>query len=1734
MPRTKLIDFPLRSTDGSERVLVANNTDTFCGTLSTLELSHNAITSLQGNTARSFEERLGEVINVKDHGAKGDGYTSDTQAIQSALDAAYNKTVVFPSGVYNVASSLRLPPSVRIVGYNAVIKQTTRNKHIFISSFTNLNPAKNIVFEGLTLQGYGVADTALTTLQYVNTNTSRAYGIWFQSVQDVTIFNCTFLDFKNAGIFIDTCKNISITNNTFKGTRPDPSASDNDINECGSAMYFLYGVTGSAGGCIITNNRISDVNYGIKMDGNYPDTIIGDNTFLNIGAKGIYVCPSDNLTIYNNLINALNKGIEVNYNIQSDITPPQNIRIIQNNIRGASVCGIHVLVSDTAFTTHYLNYVKIFDNTLNDITDYGNAIKTNSCRNVDISNNSIKDVEGIGINCEHVTGRISGNMLSRVNGEMCNVRPIPYGQCTIHSNTYVDGGNTATGGYINALRAYVGTVWQRDQVYPVDSFVVLNNRVYRSLNGGRSSMSGTGPTGLTTYDDNGIVWLYCKNLVNLDGGEVHVTQNVITASPLGTPNYCLYAETALRLDWRDNNFPVLQITSDSDTNNKALKALILSTIINERDNTYGGQASGDYASLAYSQFALGVPSRNLIGTQPPTEREWQVSDKVWNVDPVAESYLGWVCVESGTPGVWEPFGYLGARGSAANLSAPDPGQNATDEQVVLGADTRLTDTRIPKNHASTHALTGTDPITPESIGAFASVNNLSEVTNTEIARRNLGIGSLSQYDLPEHPGSGNLLTYNVDANAFVWTPSITELSIGAANGIAGLDENAKVPLYQLPEFIIEAANYTSLPPLGEFEKLYIARDTSLAYVWNGSSYVTVIRASNTLPPDNGDLTSPYANIGTLIEYARADHRHAKPTLSAIAVEGVEYLTPTGSAEQLTNFPILNQNTTGTASNVTDIVTPSHGGTGVSSITGLIKGNGSNTMTTAQPGVDYLTPTGNASQLTNFPILNQSTTGTASNITGVVSISNGGTGASNTSTALINLGAIASNKIGAANGVASLGADGKVPSDQLPSYVDDIVERATFALLPTVGETGKLYVTLDNDLTYRWTGSLYKQLNSNLNGDVQGISSSSIVTKIQGRPVTTQAPQNLNSLLWLDSANAWVPSPLPLTTKNNVEQAIQLNDGSLVLGVNSLRNITWVTGPLPTNFSVTYTRTTNTITISGDRINTSYGPGSIFSLTNASQTDMNSMFTVVTVRPGVITVVNPTPNSLLPGTATFRATIPSVSIGHRALINFPSNGGYGNIAIGYYSALQTSSTNAICIGSRTSSQTRGVAIGYSATTETGVSIGAYATSSSSSVVIGPGARGLGDYSSCYGLDSYAESGGIAIGNAARADAGSVAIASTSYIGYGDYAPYEQSRYIRNPLSARTYSISIGTGSSSEAYSVAIGLFGYSNTNSIAVGSKAAATTRNSIAIGTNASTRGLWNIAPIYRQAVSAIYYTSAPFTLVSINLDDVTGYYYGMKVITPNGAEKSIVGVNYEEKYIQVDGDTTLPYTASTGDILTFKHPTIQAVNCLVLSTTNIIKLESTQGITLGMECISTNYDNFQKSHVVAIYDRFYIAVSNTPIINASNVTLRFSLNTYRNTSLCRVTTTSLTVSGVDLSNVRTGDIVVGACFEGYNQNGIADAVVTSISQNNIKVSKYPTFSGTETLTFLPAGGIAIGMDAVTTGNSLAIGSATCPLDTRTTIGPSGPAAALPSRPKMYIDVTINGVDMVIPAYNRA
>jgi len=87
--------------------------------------------------------------------------------------------------------------------------------------------------------------------------------------------------------------------------------------------------------------------------------------------------------------------------------------------------------------------------------------------------------------------------------------------------------------------------------------------------------------------------------------------------------------------------------------------------------------------------------------------------------------------------------------------------------------------------------------------------------------------------------------------------------------------------------------------------------------------------------------------------------------------------------------------------------------------------------------------------------------------------------------------------------------GKVPAGQLPSYVDDVLEFANLAAFPATGESGKLYVTLDTNFTYRWATSVYVRVDS---VDLTGYATtSSVNTGLAGKQATLQSGTNIKTI-----------------------------------------------------------------------------------------------------------------------------------------------------------------------------------------------------------------------------------------------------------------------------------------------------------------------------------------------------------------------------------------------------------------------------------------------------------------------------------------------------------------------------------------------------------------------------------------------------------------------------------------------
>lgn len=202
---------------------------------------------------------------------------------------------------------------------------------------------------------------------------------------------------------------------------------------------------------------------------------------------------------------------------------------------------------------------------------------------------------------------------------------------------------------------------------------------------------------------------------------------------------------------------------------------------------------------------------------------------------------------------------------------------------------------------------------------------------------------------------------------------------GAANGYASLDGTGKVPSSQLPAFVddvLEYANLASFPGTGTSGIIYVAADTSKAYRWSGSTYVEIsgspgstdavtegttnlyftqararssISASGSLSYNSSTGVMSFTDAVTSVAGKTGAVTLVKGDVGLGNVENTALSTWAGS----TNITTLGTITSGTWNAGTIAVT--RGGTGVTTLTGLVKGNGTSAFSAAVAGTDYLSP-----------------------------------------------------------------------------------------------------------------------------------------------------------------------------------------------------------------------------------------------------------------------------------------------------------------------------------------------------------------------------------------------------------------------------------------------------------------------------------------------------------------------------------------------------------------------------------------------------------------------------------------------------------------------------------------------------------------------------------------------------------------------------------------------------------
>ena len=151
-------------------------------------------------------------------------------------------------------------------------------------------------------------------------------------------------------------------------------------------------------------------------------------------------------------------------------------------------------------------------------------------------------------------------------------------------------------------------------------------------------------------------------------------------------------------------------------------------------------------------------------------------------------------------------------------------------------------------------------------------------------------------------------------------------------------------------------------------------------------------------------------------------------------------------------------------------------------------------------------------------------------------------------------------------------EGKVPSANLPSYVDDALEFANLAAFPETGESGKIYLAVATNLIYRWTGSVYVLIGDGTSVDVVAAGSDAFPRYDQAQTLTdpqkAQILTNIGAKKSYNLINKTASYTLALTDfQNSVDlydkvylrmALTALGDVTISSALTSLPNLTEIT------------------------------------------------------------------------------------------------------------------------------------------------------------------------------------------------------------------------------------------------------------------------------------------------------------------------------------------------------------------------------------------------------------------------------------------------------------------------------------------------------------------------------------------------------------------------------------------------
>lgn len=338
-------------------------------------------------------------LDVTDFGAKGDGRTDDTKAIQSAINYIAEMgggTLYFPAGIYMISNqkipgkaiAIKLQSHVELVGDkkgNSVLKLLPNQPNF--SRILTSDKAINWKIKRLILDGNFLAQP-----NPLNPN-EHLGGLFIDQSSNIVVDSCKFINTGGDGIGMRGVSKIKISNSYFNGNRRNgltlgSGFSDVNVSNCYFGKEIKHSPIdtepnfGTCGKVVIENNLIETDNL-ITFGGVSESNLGFNQVFRNnkVTQGSIHIIYGKNIIIENNDITGSTKEAVITI-----VRKNENISITGNKLKASGQSAINIIYS----ANQYPNNIKVFNNQITYNTPEKACMIISGADNISIENNKIK------------------------------------------------------------------------------------------------------------------------------------------------------------------------------------------------------------------------------------------------------------------------------------------------------------------------------------------------------------------------------------------------------------------------------------------------------------------------------------------------------------------------------------------------------------------------------------------------------------------------------------------------------------------------------------------------------------------------------------------------------------------------------------------------------------------------------------------------------------------------------------------------------------------------------------------------------------------------------------------------------------------------------------------------------------------------------------------------------------------------------------------------------------------------------------------------------------------------------------------------------------------------------------------------------------------------------------------------------------------------------------------------